>query len=173
MRLWTQDETRLGLLPIHRKRITAKGVQPTISAEIKREYYYLFGLIEPVTGQDFMLELPRLETQTMQIFMDEFARVDPESLHVILLDNASSHTTAKMKIADNVRLIFLPAYAPELNPIERFWRALKDWLSDYEPETLAEVRALVSQGLASFSEQALSSVTSFEYLISAWHAAIA
>ena len=117
-------------MPIHRKRITAKGVQPKISSEIKREYYYLFGLIEPLTGKDFMLELPSLETQTMQIFLDEFAKEDPESLHVILMDNASSHTTAKMKVEENLRLIFLPAYAPELNPIERFWKELKDWLSD-------------------------------------------
>jgi transposase len=160
-------------MPIHRKRITAKGVQPKISAEIKREYYYLFGLIEPLTGQDFMLELPSLETQTRQIFMDEFAKEDPESLQVILLDNASSHTTAKMKVAENLRLIFLPAHAPELNPIERFWRELKDWLSDYQPATLNEVRELVSQGLKSFSEKALRSITSFDFLISAWLAAIA
>lgn len=160
-------------MPIHRKRITAKGVQPKISSEIKREYYYLFGLIEPLTGQDFMLEFPRLETQTMQIFMDEFAQADPASLQVIILDNASSHTTAKMKVAENLRLIFLPAYAPELNPIERFWRELKDWLSDYQPATLPEVRTLVSQGLKSFSENALRSITSFDFLISAWLSAIA
>lgn len=171
--MWTQDETRLGALPLHRKRITAKGVQPKISSEIKREYYYLFGLIEPLTGKDFMLEFPRLETQTMQIFMDEFAKEDPASLQIIILDNASAHTTAKMKVAENLRLIFLPAYAPELNPIERFWRALKDWLSDYQPSTLEEVRKLVSQGLKSFSEKALSSITSFDFLISAWLSAIA
>lgn len=160
-------------MPIHRKRITAKGVQPKISSEIKREYYYLFGLIEPLTGQDFMLEFPRLETQTRQIFLDEFAQADPASLQVIILDNASSHTTAKMKVAENLRLIFLPAYAPELNPIERFWRELKDWLSDYQPATLPEVRTLVSQGLKSFSENALRSITSFDFLISAWLSAIA
>lgn len=171
--MWTQDETRLGLIPIHRQRITAKGVQPKISAEIKREYYYLVGLIEALTGQDFMLELPSLETQTRQIFMDEFAREDPASLQVIILANASSHTTAKMKVAENLRLLFLPAHAPELNPIERFWRELKDWLSDYQPATLNEVRDLVSQGLKSFSEKALSSITSFDFLISAWLSAIA
>ncbi len=173
MRLWTQDETRVGLLPIHRKRITAKGIQPKISSEIRREYYYLFGMIEPLTGKDFMLELPSLETETMQVFMDEFAKEDKESWHLILLDNASAHTTEKIKVAANVRFIFLPAYSPELNPIERFWKELKDWLSDYEPETLAEVRKLVSQGLKNFSEKAMSSITSFEYLMSAWLSAIA
>jgi transposase len=173
VRLWTQDETRIGLLPIHRKRITAKGIQAKISSQIKREYYYLFGLIEPLTGKDFILELPRLATQTMQVFMDEFAKEDEESLHLILLDNASSHTTEKLRVGENVRFIFLPAYAPELNPIERFWKELKDWLSDYEPETVAEARELVSKGLHNFSEKAISSITSFEYLMTAWLSAIA
>lgn len=173
MRLWTQDETRLGLMPIHRKRITGKGIRPRISSEIKREYYYLFGMIEPLTGKDFMFELPSLETQTMQLFMDEFALEDKESLHFILVDNASSHTTEKLKVAENIVFIFLPANAPELNPIERFWKELKDWLSDYQPETLEEVRELVSRGLKTFSEKAMSSITSFEYLMTAWLFAIA
>lgn len=160
-------------MPIHRKRITWKGIRPKISSEIKREYYYLFGVIEPLTGKDFMMEMPGLETATMQVFMDEFSREDEESLHLIVVDNASAHTTGKLKVGENIVFIFLPANAPELNPIERFWKELKDWLSDYEPQTLAEVRELISQGLASFSEKAMSSITSFEYLMTAWAAVIA
>lgn len=173
VRLWTQDETRIGLMPIHRKRITGKGVRPLISSEIKREYMYLFGLIEPLTGKDFMLEMPCLDTDTMQVFMNEFEKEDPHTLHLILVDNASSHTTKKLQVGENVVLIFLPANAPELNPIERFWKELKDWLSDYEPNTLKEVIRLTSQGLKSFSDKAKSSITSFEYLMTAWHSAIA
>ena len=97
------------MLPIHRKRITAKGVRPLISAEVKREYEYLFGLIEPLTGADFMLEMPCLDTVTMQIFMNEFAKEDPESLPLILVDNASSHTTDKLQVGANIVFIFLPA----------------------------------------------------------------
>lgn len=173
VKLWAEDETRIGLMPIHRRRITAKGVRPIIGSQMKREYYYLFGLIEPLTGKDFMLELPTLDTAMRQIFMDEFAKEDRESLHLILLDNASSHTTEKLKVRENIEFMFLPACAPELNPIERFWKELKDWLSDYEPKSLAESRKLVSQGLQSFTEKAISSITAFEYLMTAWSKAIA
>lgn len=173
VRLWTEDETRLGLLPIHRKRITGKGIRPLISSEIRREYYYLFGLIEPLTGKSLMLELPELETGMMQIFMDAFSQEDETSLHLILIDNASSHTTRKLKVRENIVFIFLPANAPELNPIERFWKELKDWLSDYEPKGLGELRELVSKGLANFSEKAMSSITSYEFIMTAWLSAIA
>lgn len=54
------------------------GARPLISSEIRREYYYLFGLIEPVSGKSLMLELPDLETATMQILMDEFGKQDKE-----------------------------------------------------------------------------------------------
>lgn len=173
VRLWVEDESRIGLMPIHRRRITWKGIRPTISSEIKREYLYLFGMIEPLTGKDFMMEMPSLDTASMQVFMDEFSREDPESLHLIVVDNASAHTTENLIVGENIVFIFLPANAPELNPIERFWKQLKDWLSDYEPKTLAEVSQLISQGLASFSEKAMSSITSFEYLMSAWRSVIA
>jgi len=171
--MWVEDETRIGLMPIHRKRITAKGIRPLRSAEIKRQYEYLFGLIEPESGKDFMLELPRLDGVTMQVFMNEFEKHDSQSLHLILLDNASSHTTEKLKVGENIVFIYLPACAPELNPIERFWKELKDWLSDYQPKSLSEVSELVAQGLKSFSEEAMSSITSFDYLMKAWFSAIA
>lgn len=128
-------------MPIHRRRITGKGIRPLISSDIKREYYYLCGLIEPLTGKSVMLEMPSLETETMQILMDEFGKEEEESWHLILIDNASAPTTDKLKVRENIVFIFLPAYAPELNPIERFWKELKDWLSDYEPQGLGELRA--------------------------------
>lgn len=168
-----EDETRIGLMPIHRRRITWKGIRPLVSSEIKREYLYLFGMIEPLTGKDFMMEMPSLDTAAMQVFMEEFSREDEESLHLIVVDNASAHTTEKLKVGENIVFIFLPANAPELNPIERFWKELKDWLSDYEPQTMKEVSNLISQGLRSFSEKAMSSISSFEYLMTAWLSAIA
>ena len=160
-------------MPIHRRRITEKGVRPLISSEIKREYYYLFGMIEPLTGKDFMLQLPSLDTEMMKIFMDEFTKEGETSLHLILVDNASSHTTEKLKVGENIVFIFLPACSPELNPIEGFWKEMRDRLSDYNPQTLAEVSKLISQGLESFTEKAASSITSFEYLMTVWLDAIA
>ncbi len=170
VRLWTQDEARVGLLPIVRHRITAKGVQPTISGEIKRKYFYLFGAIEPATGEDFMLEMPGLDGTTFQVFLDEFAKLDETSYHLLVVDNATAHTTGELKVPKNVGFIFLPPNAPELNPIERFWRELKDWLSEYEPELLEDLSELITTGLNGFSKSQMSSITFYEYLMKAWEA---
>ncbi len=92
-------------MPIHRRRITDKGRRAVKSSEIKREYEYLYGLVEPLTGKDFMLELPNLEADLMEVFLCEFVKQDPESLHIILLDNASAHTTEKLQVAENIIIL--------------------------------------------------------------------
>lgn len=57
--------------------------------------------IEPLTGKDFILEFPTLDTEMVQVFIDEFAKTDETSLQLVLIDNASSHTTEKLKVAGN------------------------------------------------------------------------
>ena len=50
---------------------------------------------------------------------------------VIVMDNVSFHRKKKLlAIAQNhhMKLIFLPPYSPELNPIEKEWANLKRWL---------------------------------------------
>ena len=50
---------------------------------------------------------------------------------VIVMDNASFHSKKRLfSAAQNAgcRLVFLPPYSPELNPIENFWAWLKQFL---------------------------------------------
>lgn len=173
VRLWSQDESRCGLLPIPRHRITAKGVQPVLKSNFQFESFYLFGAVEPVTGDNFVLELPHLNTENFQILVDHFSIYDPASFHILLLDNAAFHNAKSLKMPNNVGNLFLPAYSPELNPIERFWRDLKDWLSQYHPQSLDELSELIIARLKAYSSRAIRSLTGFDYLLSAFHNAIA
>ena len=50
-----------------------------------------------------------------------------------------------------VIIIFLPPYAPELNPIERLWRDLKDWFAPRQPTTLDELSTLLTARLQYYS----------------------
>ncbi len=70
-RFLTQDESRLGLMPTTRRRITAKGVKPI--QKVQFESYYLYGAVEPLTGESFFLELPWLNGVCFQAFLNELS----------------------------------------------------------------------------------------------------
>jgi len=165
--VWSQDESRCGLLPILRHRITARGVQPLVSATYRFESLYLYGAVEPRTGQSFFLELPFLNTQGFQLFLDHFAAAYPTDFHLLLLDNGAFHKSQTLRVPPNVGLLFFPPYPPELNPIERLWRDLKDWLSLASPATLEALSNLLGARLRAYSAAALRSLTGFSSLLTA------
>lgn len=160
-----QDESRCGLLPILRRRLTARGVQPVVSSAYRFESLYLYGAVEPLTGQSFFLELPALNTQGFQLFLDHFTATDPISFHLLLLDNGAFHKARALRLPPNLGLLFFPPYTPELNPIERLWRDLKDWLAQYQPASLTQLSKLLSPRLKHYSAATLRSLTGFPYLL--------
>jgi hypothetical protein len=150
-----------------RRRITARGVHPLLSAAYRFENLYLYGVVEPLTGQSFFLELPLLNTQGFQVFLDHFAATDPARFHLLLLDNGAFHKAQALRCPANVGLLFLPPYAPELNPIERLWRDLKDWLATSQPDSLDALSSLLCTRLRQYTPATLRSLTSFPYLLAA------
>lgn len=168
--MWSQDESRFGLLTIRRRRLSARGVQPVGTIQHVFEWFYVYGALAPSTGEHFFLELPYLNAPNFQIFVDEFAKAYPDSLNIVLLDKSGAHTAKCLKIPDNVRLVFLPPYCPELNPIERFWRDLKDDLAWQQFTDLALQREAVADLLRAYDTQTVQSLTGYSYLVQATNA---
>ena len=117
IRLFAQDESRFGLLPIVRRRITLKGIKPIQSIHHSFENYYLYAAVEPLTGDALFMEMPYLDSDCFQIFLNEFSEWASGSLNIMLLDNGAFHKTKRLATPKNILLLFLPAYSPELNPI--------------------------------------------------------
>jgi transposase len=167
MRLFSQDESRFGLLPVPRRRITLPGIKPISPVQFQFESYYLYGAVEPKTGESFFLELPNLNTQCFQIYLDEFSKAYADSLNVMLLDRGRFHQAQKLRIPHNVVPVFLPPYSPELNPIERLWEDIKDEISDELYPTIQALMDKVASILKGYTKEAIQSLTSYPYLIEA------
>ena len=118
-----------------RRRLTARGLQPVVPAASRFQSLSLYGAGEPTTGQSFFLELPALTSSLFQLFLEQCAATAPAPFHLLVLDNGAFHKARSLRLPPNVGLLFLPPYAPELNPIERLWRDLKDWLAPRQPTT--------------------------------------
>ena len=61
-----------------------------------------------------------------QIFLDEVAARHPQDRIVMVLDGAGWHQSQSLKLAENLRLLKLPPYSPELNPAEHLWDELRE-----------------------------------------------
>ena len=91
----------------------------------------------PARGTGAALALPHVDTEAMQLHLDEISRNVVKGAHaVLLLDRAGWHTTGKLDVPTNITPIFLPSRAPELNPVENLWQYLRgNWLSNRVFET--------------------------------------
>ncbi len=172
VRVFCQDESRFGVLPIRRRRITFTGVKPLGAVQYRFENFYVYGAVEPTTGESFFLELPYLNTATFQIFVNAFAHHYQATLNIVVMDNGSCHKAKSLVTPDNVICVFLPPYSPELNPIERLWRDLKDQLAGLLAAQLEELEHHVAALIRQSSKAAIQSLTAYPYFVQAINALI-
>lgn len=70
---------------------------------------------------------------------------------IVVMDNLSPHksdpTLALIRQA-GAEVRFLPAYSPDLNPIEMMWSKVKQWLRSVEARTSADLITAIGQALA-------------------------
>lgn len=161
MRLFAQDESRLGLHEDVRRRLTACGTKPVQAMLPRYEYFWLYAAVEPATGEALFLEMPALDAHCFQAFLDEFAAAYPHSLNVLVLDGAGAHTAAALKVPENVLPVFLPPYSPELNPVERLWQDLRRRMGSALHDSLAAQKARAAQLLCDYPTAELASLCAF------------
>ncbi len=62
----------------------------------------------------------------INIFLKQFASELPEGVHAVMVwDQAGFHTAKAVQIPENMTILKLPPYSPELNPIENLWHYLR------------------------------------------------
>ena len=127
VRLWVLDEHRYGLLPVLRRVWGRRGVRVHAPYATRYQWGYLHEALE--ADGDYKAELlftPAIDQDIHAIFLRQIAASDPAALHGVIADQAGFHLRAgDARIPANLRLLPLPPYSPELNPVERFGGLLK------------------------------------------------
>ncbi len=170
MKVCAQDARRFGLLTVRRRRLTARGVQPVGRSQHIFQSFYLYGAVAPTMGEHFFLGLPRRNRTHFQIFVDAVAPAYPDSFTILVLDTSGAHTAKRLVIPDHIRRVLLPPYSPELNPIARVWRAVKDALAWNQFTDLAAPQHHVGELLGSYDAATLQSLTAYSYFVEAVNA---
>ena len=81
----------------------------------------------PARDTGVALVMSPIDTAAMNLFLVELSQaVAPGAHGILLMDKAGWHTADELRVPENLSLMFLPPYSPELNPIERLWLHLRD-----------------------------------------------
>jgi transposase len=119
------DEGRFGLHSTLTRVWGMRGKPLTIKVRQGYTNFYAYSAIEPSTGDSFSLFLPWVNTEMMNLYFQHMKAEYPEERILLIMDQAGWHRSCELQIPEGIELVFLPPYSPELNPVERYWKALK------------------------------------------------
>ena len=116
-----------------------KGKRLRILKDLRFEYTYIYGAICPARGIGEAIVINSIGKESMQHHLKAISRCIPENRHaVVVMDKAPWHRS--LEIPQNMTVVYLPSYSPELNPQENVWEYLKsNYLSNVVFESLNNV----------------------------------
>lgn len=163
-----QDEARFGRMSDPRPCWAPPGMRPTVQLALVREFVYAYGAVSPADGCLDAMVAQSMNTPTMNRFLRQVARRHAEEFVIMVLDGAPSHRGAKLVVPENMRLIALPPYSPELNPAELLWDELREKeFANRLFETLPAVVVQLRSGLDRLRRhpKELMSLTGWDWII--------
>lgn len=126
LRVYFEDEARFGQQGTLTNVWAQRGTRPTAVRQTEYGYLWVIGAVCPATGHAEGLLSPRLNAGVMNTFLEQFSTSLGANEHAVLIwDGAGYHTSNAVKTPPNITLLQLPAYSPELNPVENLWHYLK------------------------------------------------
>lgn len=168
MALLTQDEGRFGRINCGASYCWApKGMRPKVPRQIVRTFIYVYSVVCMALGKMTSLILPYSNTEMMNLFLKHVAEDFRDYFVIMLVDNAGWHRSEALVEPENIRLVYLPPYSPELNPVEHIWDHLREnathniafrSLDQLEDALCRELRILEGD------PQRVRSMTNFPYL---------
>jgi len=114
--------------------------RPVVPTQQIYQWGFVYGAVGVGLSRTQFLLTETMDQPHSQQFYRQIGQSDPAAVHVLLQDGAGFHLRdGDPNLPDNVRIITLPAYSPELNPIEGLWDQGKDGLCNKVFDTLAEL----------------------------------
>ena len=139
--VWFQDEARIGQKNSLTRVWGQTGSRPAAPKDLGFASAYMFGAVCPSEGKAAALIMPICNTLAMNHHLREISRQVASDAHaVVILDRAGWHRSQGLVVPDNITLLELPPYSPELNPVERIWHYLRShWLANSVFPSLADI----------------------------------
>ncbi|MBN8789135.1 MAG: IS630 family transposase [Terrimonas sp.] len=152
-----EDEGRFGRISREMYCWVKKDMVPSVARQMVREYIYAFSAIAPQTGDCFSMIAPHCNTDAMSCFLSQLSAQYTDYRIVLLLDKAGWHVSNNLHLPENISLLHLPPYSPELNPVELLWREIRrKHFHNKIFNSLDQVEDTLSEALAYYHEHPTS-----------------
>ena len=160
LRVMFADEARFGRMNRLRPCWAPIGTRPEVAAQLIREYIYLYGAVSPKDGTCVYLIMPTSNTACFQAFLHMLARRFARQDILLVLDGAPNHRCGDLAVPNNITLLYLPPYSPELNPKENLWDELREKIfKNYALKSMDAVRAKLRQAILALAKAPVKSAS--------------
>jgi putative transposase len=155
-----QDEAIFGRIGKLYKCWAFNGHRPTVLQQKLREYRYLFGAVDPLTGDSCFRIYSHCDTVIMNHYLQELSKEYKDDYILLVCDNAGWHKSKDMIIPDNIEIIHIPPYTPEMNPIEQIWDEIREKnFANIFFNSLEQVISRLCEAVRSLLNVTISSIT--------------
>lgn len=113
----------------------------------KFQWSWLAGFVEPSSGETYWWIVPRVNWQIFERMLADFAKhfeLGPDKRVLLVIDQATFHTTEKLTLPEGIHLLFLPPKSPELQPAERLWPIANEAIANQSFESLDDVEEMLA-----------------------------
>jgi len=125
--IWFQDEARVGQKGTHAYIWAPIGSRPLMLGDNRHDSAYIFGAICPDRAVGAAIIMPEVNAEAMGHHLKAIAAHVAGAHAVLICDGAGWHQTGgRLRVPDNITLLPLPPYSPELNPMENVWHYLRE-----------------------------------------------
>lgn len=169
VRLMFQDEARFGRMVRIRRCWAPSPRRPVVDNGYEREFIYVYGAVSPKEGELDWMICRKMNTEHMTAFLAQVSAAHLNEFLLMVVDGASSHISKDLQIPENIRLLRLPPYAPELNPQEHVWDELRE--KEFPNRVFADMNSVIDQLNAGLPRLAantpgLQSLTAWPWIVS-------
>jgi len=166
--VWFEDEARFGQKGTLTTVWAQRGTRPRAPKQAAYGNLHVLTAVCPASGRAEGLISPQLNASVVQTFLDQLSATLPTGTHAVLVwDGAGYHVAKALRVPDNLSVVKLPPYSPELNPVERLWLYLRShyWSNRVYADLNALEEAAVSGWRAvCLAPDRIKSVCRCEYL---------
>lgn len=162
------DEHRIGLKPIHRRVWAPIGERPLALGHHRYDWLYVTAFVAPASGETVWFVSNGIDKPFFAKLLESFARqvgAGRDRIIVLQLDNAGWHTPENLPVPDGIRLVYQPAYTPELQPAEHLWTLVDEPLVNKHFQTIDELDAVVASRCCDLLQArgTIASLTNFHW----------